>query len=59
MNKEIRINVLDLCLSYTCVLLITYSIGSIAYSAGKAKIKSEFADTFNILTKGDAHEKRI
>lgn len=57
MNREVRINIIDLCLGYGCIVLVTYAIGSIAYSAGKTKVKVEFADTFNVLTKGDNHEK--
>lgn len=59
MNREIKINVIDLCLGYGCLVLVTYAIGSVAYSAGKARIKAEFADTFNILTKGDNYERKL
>lgn len=59
MNREVKINVIDLCLGYGCAVLITYAIGGIAYAAGKAKFKVEFADTFNILMKGDKHERGL
>mgnify|MGYP003441359322 CR=1 FL=1 len=58
-NKEIRIGVLDLCLSYGCALILTYAVGTIAYFAGNTKAKTDVANAIAAIAKGETHERRV
>lgn len=57
-NKEIKLSVVDLCLSYGCVLILTYAVGTLSYFAGNTKAKTDMANAISAMAKGGKYERR-